>query len=165
MEQGRRQDWEMGEYEADLAMLLKRAVDLRWNEKLVMLTIKGIGKYRRVHASELFDEDDCGMILQTRDYPHLLLYQDGEATPVSDLMKRENHIFAVVPKAAVENDLDWRLPVFEAGRYLVAFDGLPAALRRRQARRCCFWSFGGGPKVLLDNSGQEFCSFIWKHRF
>jgi len=96
---------------------------LAWNEKLGMLTIKGIGKYRRVHASEIFSEDDCGLILETKDYPRLLLSQDGEATPVSDLMGRENHIFTVVPKAEVEAGLDWRLPVFEAGRYLIAFDG------------------------------------------
>jgi hypothetical protein len=70
-----------------------------------MLTIKGIGKYRRVHASEIFGDDDCGVILETKDFPNLLLYQDGEATPVSDLMGRENHIFAVVPKAEVESKL------------------------------------------------------------
>lgn len=75
-------------------------------------------------------------------------------------MGRENHIFVVVPKAEVETDLDWpacarshlsavaqagadrRLPVFEAGKYLIAFDGLPTALRRRQARRCFFWRSG-----------------------
>jgi CRISPR-associated helicase Cas3 len=122
-EQHRRQDWEMGEYEADLATLLRRAVGLAWNEKLAMLTIKGIGKYRPVHASEIFSDDDCGLILETKDFPSLLLYQDGEATPVSDFMGRENHIFTVVPKAEVEAELDWRMPVFEAGRYLVAFDG------------------------------------------
>lgn len=122
-EQHRRQDWEMGEYEADLATLLKRAVDLTWNEKLAMLTIKGIGKYRRVHASEIFSDDDCGLILETKDLPNLLLYQDGDATPVSDLMGREDHIFTVVPKAKVEAELDWRLPVFESGKYLIAFDG------------------------------------------
>ncbi|MBI4526893.1 MAG: hypothetical protein HY695_24115 [Deltaproteobacteria bacterium] len=38
-------------------------------------------------------------------------------------MARENHIFTVVPKMEVESQVDWRLPVFEAGRYLVAFDG------------------------------------------
>jgi hypothetical protein len=139
MEQHRRQDWEMGEYEADLATLLKRGVGLRWNEKLGILTIKGFGKYRRVHASEIFGDEDCGVILETKDFlgsprPHLrtsgipevrnlLLYQDGEATPVSDVMGRSNHIFAVVPKADVEAEVDWRLPVFEAGRYLLAFDG------------------------------------------
>ncbi len=123
MEQSRREDWELGEYDIDLAMLLKRAVGLAWNEKLGMLTIRGIGKYRRVHASEIFSDDDCGLILETRDFPNLLLYQEGESTPVSDLMGRENHIFTVVPKAKVEAGLDWSLPVFEAGRYLIAFDG------------------------------------------
>ena len=41
-----------------------------------MLTIKGIGKYRRVHASEIFSDDDCGLILETRDFPNLLLYRN-----------------------------------------------------------------------------------------
>jgi hypothetical protein len=34
------------------------------------------------------------VVLETKDYPNLRLYRDGEATPVSDLMGRENHIFA-----------------------------------------------------------------------
>jgi hypothetical protein len=38
-------------------------------------------------------------------------------------MARENHIFTVVPNVEVESQLDSRLPVFEAGRYIVAFDG------------------------------------------
>ncbi|HWP56700.1 MAG TPA: hypothetical protein VNL14_02300 [Candidatus Acidoferrales bacterium] len=54
MEQKRRKEWQLGEYEIDLATLLKRGVDVRWNETLGMLTINGIGKYRRVHASEFF---------------------------------------------------------------------------------------------------------------
>jgi hypothetical protein len=28
-----------------------------------------------------------------------------------------------VPKADVESHVDWRLPVFEAGKYLLGFDG------------------------------------------
>lgn len=76
---------------------------------------------------KMFSDDDCGVILETKDYhdhPNkLLLYQDGQATPVSELMGRENHIFTVVPRTVVEKDLDWRLPVFEAGPYLLAFDG------------------------------------------
>lgn len=123
MEQSRRQDWQLGEYDIDLATLLKRAVGLAWNEKLGMLTIRGLGKYRRVHASEIFTNDDCGLILETRDFPRLLLYQDGECTPVSDLMGRENHIFTVVPRVDVQDQIDWRLPVFESGTYLLAFDG------------------------------------------
>jgi hypothetical protein len=31
------------------------------------------------------------------------------------------HIFVVVPKT-VENDVDWRMPVFECGRHLMACD-------------------------------------------
>jgi CRISPR-associated helicase Cas3 len=125
MEQSRsrRKEWELGEYDIDLATLLKRAVGLAWNEKLAMLTIREIGKHRRVHASEIFSDHDCGITLETKDFPSLLLYQDGEPTPASDLMGRENHIFAVVARAAVQNEVDWRLPVFEAGKYLVAFDG------------------------------------------
>jgi hypothetical protein len=104
------------------------------------LTIKGIGKYRRVHAGEIFRDDDCGLILETKDFPNLLPYQDGEPTPVSDLMGRENHVFAVVPKAGIEAEVEWRLPVFEAGRYLMAFDGAALLLlelwrRRREERR------------------------------
>lgn len=122
-EQHRRQDWNMGEYEADLATLLKRAIGLSWNEKLGMLTIRGLGKYRSVHASDLFDNNDCGIVLETKNYPNLRIYQDGDTTPISDLMGRENHIFVVIPKATVENEIDWRLPVFESGHFLLAFDG------------------------------------------
>ncbi len=134
MEQHRRKDWEMGEYECDVGVLLKRAVGLAWNEKLGMLTIKGIGKYHRVHASEIFSDDDCGLILETKDFPGLLLYQDGEPTPVSDLMGRENHIFTVAPKADVQEGMDWRFPAFESGKYILAFDG--AALLLLELYRC-----------------------------
>ena len=122
-EQHRRQDWGLGEYEADLKTLLKRAVGVAWNQKLGMLTIRGIGGYRRVHASEIFGETDCGCILETKDFPQLRLYQDDDATPVSDFLSRENHIFAVVAKSAVADLIDWRLPLFEAGAYVLAFDG------------------------------------------
>lgn len=135
MEQSRRKEWELGEYDIDLAMLLRRGVGVAWSEKLAMLTIRGIGRHRRVHASEIFGDDDCGLILGTQDCPNLLLYQDGESTPVSDLMGRENHIFTVAPKAAVQDDVGWRLPVFEAGKYLVAFDGAALLLLELWRRR------------------------------
>lgn len=135
MEQSRRKEWELSKYDIDLGALLKRGVGITWNERFGMLTIKGIGKYRQVHASEIFRDDDCDMILETRNFPLLRLYQDGESTPVSDLMGRQNHIFTVVPKTLVQEELDWRLPVFEAGPYLLAFDGaalLLVELRRRK---------------------------------
>jgi len=37
-------------------------------------------------------------------------------------MTFKDHIFVIVPKI-LEDELDWRLPVFECGRYLIAFDG------------------------------------------
>ncbi len=134
-EHHRRQDWEMGEYDVDIATLMRRGVGLAWNEKVGMLTIRGIGKYRRVHASELFEDIDVGVIFQTEDYRNLSLYQDDELTPVSELMAQENHIFIVVPKAEVENSIDWRLMTFESGRYLLAFDGAALLLRAVHMRR------------------------------
>ncbi len=38
-----------------------------------------------------------------------------------------------MPGGEVERNTDWRLPVFEAGKYLVAFDG--AALLLLELRR------------------------------
>lgn len=127
----------MGEYECDLAMLLKRGADLAWNGKLGMLTIKGIGGHHRVHASEMFTDEDCGLILETKDFPSLLLYQDSKATPVADIMARQNHIFTIAAKADVEEERDWRLSVFESGKYVLAFDGaalLLLELARRRSR-------------------------------
>jgi hypothetical protein len=50
-------------------------------------------------------------------------------------MGREPHIFTVVPKAVIENKIDWRLSVFEAGKYLLAFDGA-ALLLLELVRKC-----------------------------
>ncbi|MGH9764563.1 MAG: hypothetical protein ACREDR_28900, partial [Blastocatellia bacterium] len=122
-EQNKRGEWRLGQYEADVATLLRRAVGMAWNEKLGLLTIRGIGKYHRVHASEIFADEDTENILQTKDYATLRLWQDGESTPISDVMARQNHVFTVIPKGIADRLIDWRIPVFEAGKYLVAFDG------------------------------------------
>ena len=53
--------------------------------------------------------------------------------PVSELAGWENHIFVAVPRAEVEQQIDWRLPVFEAGRYVIAFDGAARLPGRGQA--------------------------------
>jgi CRISPR-associated endonuclease/helicase Cas3 len=134
-EHSRRQDWQLGDYEIDLATLLRRAASISWNEKLGMLVINGIGKYRRVHASEIFSDQNCGIFLETQNFPHMLLYQDGEYTPVSDLMGRESHIFTVAPRADIGDEIDWRLPVFESGEYLLAFDGAALLLHALWKRK------------------------------
>ncbi len=45
-------------------------------------------------------------------------------------MGREKHFFTVVPRADVEPEMNWPLPVFEAGKCLVAFDGAALLLVR-----------------------------------
>jgi hypothetical protein len=40
----------------------------------------------------------------------------------SYLMTLRDRIFVIVPRI-LEDELDWRLPVFECGRHLIAFDG------------------------------------------
>jgi CRISPR-associated helicase Cas3 len=147
-EHGRRKEWSLGEYDVDLKSLLKRGVGIQWNDKFGMLTIRGIGKYRRVHASDIFSEEDTEDILQTKDRRNLRLYQEGESTPVSDLINRENHIFSVVPKTTVEGEIDWRLPVFEAGDFLVAFDGA-ALLLKEIYDRCRSASLPGANGQVL----------------
>lgn len=139
-----RNDYEMARYEADLKTLLHRAREIEWNAKLRgtdgdpgMITVKGYGKYQDVWVSEQFSEEDCGVILETTDpeYQSLLLFQAGKATPLADVMQRQPHIFTVVPKSAVASEIDWRLPVFESGKYLVAFDGAALLLWELRERK------------------------------
>lgn len=122
-EQNRRGEWSLAEYDVDVGTLLRRGKRIEWNDKLGMVTIKGIGKASAVHASDIFDARYYGEILETRDYPLLQVYQDGVPTPVSDVMGRQNRIFTVVPEHEVKRFLDWRLPVFPSGVNLIAFDG------------------------------------------
>jgi hypothetical protein len=49
-------------------------------------------------------------------------------------MAKKNHIFALAKKRHLGPDLDWHLPVFEAGEYFLAFDGA-ALLLLEMAKR------------------------------
>jgi len=69
-----------------------------------------------------FEDQDCGVFRVTGDYPELTFMQEGHKTSVSHLMTFKDHIFIIVPKM-LKNELDWRLPVFECGKHLIAFDG------------------------------------------
>ena len=59
----------------------------------------------------------------------------------------------MVPKAKVEAEVDWRMPVFEAGRYLVAFDGAALLLlelwRREDGNRSDYTKSGGNDDESL----------------
>jgi CRISPR-associated helicase Cas3 len=122
-------EWDKAKYSVDMATLLKRAQGLRFNEKiphpeggLGMLTVKGYGRYKKVWVMPTFEDEDCGVFRVTADHLDLCFVQEGHKTSVSHLMTFRPHIFVVVPKA-VEMDVDWRMPVFECGRHLIAFDG------------------------------------------
>lgn len=125
----RKGNWEMAKYSVDIVTLLKRAEGLRFNEKIPhpdakmgMLTVKGYGRYKKVWVVPTFEDEDWGVFKVTGDYPELSFIQEGHKTSVSHLMTFRDHIFVIVPKR-LKNELDWRLPVFECGRHMIAFDG------------------------------------------
>jgi CRISPR-associated helicase Cas3 len=125
----RGEDWEAAKYNVDIVTLLKRAEGLRFNEKIPhpdgkmgMLTLKGYGRYRKVWVMPTFEDEDCGTFMVTGAYPEMTFIQEGHKTSVSHLMTLREHIFVIVPKI-LEDQLDWRLPVFACGRHLIAFDG------------------------------------------
>ncbi|MGD9158090.1 MAG: type I-D CRISPR-associated helicase Cas3' [Desulfobacteraceae bacterium] len=125
----RDQEWETAKYSVDMVTLLKRAEGLRFNEKIPnpdgdmgMLTVKGYGRYKKVWVMPTFEDEDCGIIKVTGDYPELTFLQEGHKTSVSHVMTLKDHIFVVIPKE-LKDAVDWRLPVFECGRHMIAFDG------------------------------------------
>lgn len=123
VEQSRRAEWTLGDYDIDLLSLLKRGRDIKWNDKLNKLTISGIGSVQTVSLTEIFSDNDCELILETERFPMLAVLQDGNVTPVSDIFGKRNHIFCVVRRSKVADLIDWRLPLIESGPYVVAFDG------------------------------------------
>lgn len=122
-------------YEADVTTLLRRAEGLRYEEKrhhprggMGMLTVKGYGRYKKVTVVPSFSADTWGIPQITTDFPELLFLQENHQTSVSHVMRLREHIFMTVPKSVAEL-VDWRLPVFECGEGLVAFDGAALLLR------------------------------------
>jgi hypothetical protein len=140
-------EWVTAKYSVDMVTLLRRAEGLRFNEKiphpegvLGMLTVNGYGRYKKVWVMPAFNDEDCGVMQVTSDCPDLCFIQEGHKTSVSHLMSFRPHIFVVVPKT-VERDVDWRLPVFECGRHLIAFDGAALLLNEIWSRGKAEWGF------------------------
>lgn len=110
------------EYDADIKTLLSRGVQLKYNEKIGKLTVKGYGKYHRLSVNLSVADEDCGVYKSTEDSPNLMLMQDNHLSSVSHVMTMRPHLFVAVPKEC-ESEIDWRIGVFPCGRYLIAFDG------------------------------------------
>jgi CRISPR-associated helicase Cas3 len=132
-EQDRRGDRDVAKYQADITTLLHRAEGLRYNEKIWnpfkdnggdygILTVKSYDRYKRVRVIPEFDEYENGELLTTGEHKEITFIQEGHRTSVSHVMSLKNHVFTLVPKE-MRHKLDWRLPVFECGQRIIAFDG------------------------------------------
>jgi CRISPR-associated endonuclease/helicase Cas3 len=133
-EKERRDDRNKAKYQADITALLHRAEGLRYNEKIWnpykdgtggygILTIKGYDRYKKVHVVFPESEDyESGEFLTTGEHKEIAFIQEGHKTSISHVMSLKNHIFTLVPKE-LRSWLDWRLPVFDCGQRLIAFDG------------------------------------------
>jgi CRISPR-associated endonuclease/helicase Cas3 len=132
-EQDRRGDRDIAKYQADIKTLLHRAEGLRYNEKIWnpfkddgggygILTVKGYDRYKRVHVTPELDKYEVGELLTTGEHKEITFIQEGHKTSVSHVMSLKNHVFTLVPNE-LRSWLDWRLPVFDCGRRLIAFDG------------------------------------------
>ena len=98
-----------------------------------MLTVQGYGRWRRVGVLPYCEFVGDGQMNRIDVAPgnDLRFVQDGNQhlTPVSHLMNLQPHIFTLLPKS-LRHKLDWRIPVFDCGDRLIAFDG--AALLARE---------------------------------
>nr|MBC7245034.1 type I-D CRISPR-associated helicase Cas3' [Chloroflexota bacterium] len=138
-------NWDRAKYTADIATLLRRADGLRFNEKIPhpdggmgMLTVKGYGRYKKVWVTPSFTDDQCGIPFCTSDFRELRFIQEGHKTSISHVMTLRDHVFVVVPKTTWP-DLDWRLPVFECGQHLIAFDGTALMLLEIYNQKLARW--------------------------
>lgn len=132
-EQDRRGDRNVAKYQADITSLLHRAEGLRYNEKIWnpfknnggdygILTVKGYDRYKRVYVTPEFDEYENGELLTTGEHKEITFIQEGHKTSVSHVTSLKNHVFTLIPKE-LRSRLDWRLPIFNCGPRLIAFDG------------------------------------------
>jgi CRISPR-associated helicase Cas3 len=146
-------DMKKAKYQADVATLLRRAEGIRFDEKIRcpdgkkgIIRVRGYGKYKQVGVLPTFTDDDCGFPRCTSEIPDLCFLQDGKVTPLSRVMSSRPHVFAVFPKTSFAK-LDWRLPVFDCGKHVIAFDGTALLL-------CEMYARGG----FLQPSQPEFVS-------
>lgn len=122
-------NWESAKYSVDVATLLRRAEGLRFNERIPnpdgemgIITVKGYGRYKKIWTTPTFEDGPFGTPYCTDEIQDILFIQEGHKTSLSHVMTLKKHIFMIFPKS-ISYELDWRLPVFECGKNLIAFDG------------------------------------------
>jgi len=134
-EKERRGGFEFAKYSVDIGTLLRRGEGIKFNKNIPspegqmgMITVERYGKSKKVEVVPDFDDEFCGQIKSTKDWPQLAFLQNGQRIPVSSVMTTKEHIFIVLPKT-VKMEIDWRLPVFDCGNHVIAFDGMALLLR------------------------------------
>jgi CRISPR-associated helicase Cas3 len=111
-------------FKVDLYTLIRQAHSFHYNEQTGNMVVSGgWDKPHYAYFTEPFNDEDCGQIKTTMDYPNMLLMRDGHQTSASHLMVRPKpHIFIVLRKD-FRRLTDWRMAIFPCGDFIVAFDG------------------------------------------
>ncbi len=129
-DEAERRGREFAQYTVDVYTLVRKAHQFRYNDRTGNMVVSGgWEKPHRVYFMQPFTDDDCGVLKTTADYPDMVLFREGHKTSASySLVKPKPHIFVVLPQD-FRRYTDWRLEIFECGRYIVAFDGDALLLR------------------------------------
>ncbi len=114
---------EFAKYTVDVYTLVRKAHQFRYDEKTGNMVVSGgWEKPHRVYFQQTFSDEDGGIIKTTADYPDMVLFREGHKTSASySLVKPKPHII-VLPQD-FRRYTDWRMEIFECGKYIVAFDG------------------------------------------
>lgn len=118
-EVARRGDKAFGWYQADIRVLLERALRPEWRGD--HLAIRGYGARQRVTAESGFEDNRYGEFAAASQVrPYFLV--NGDRHPLSDFAQLAEHIVVKLPPA-IEPHLDWRIDHYPTpGGYLL-FDG------------------------------------------
>lgn len=117
-----------GWYDVDLRTLLRRGnhPTLKKGKKgKEHVTIYGYIKATRVEAYA--PKITVGDFHSTQQKP-VTLMREGQTSHLSDVMKKEDHLFVVVPDS-VRLAIDWRIPIYYHPQGLLAFDGAALLLK------------------------------------
>jgi CRISPR-associated helicase Cas3 len=128
--EAKRRGSQFASYTVDIFTLVRKAHQFHYNDKTRKIVVTGgWGKPHRVYFMRVFNDDDCGSLKTTANYPDMVLFCDGHKTSVSDLLVQPRpHVFIVLPKK-MQQHTDWRMAIFECGQHIVAFDGDALLLR------------------------------------